>query len=46
MFIIYMINAQWEERHYKMVEEAEKMFKEGTQGKEIDIFEADLLRTS
>ena len=28
---------KWEERHYKMVDECEKMFKDGTQGKKIDI---------
>ena len=32
-----MTNRKWEERHYKMVEESEEMFKTNTQGEEIDI---------
>ena len=28
---------QWEERHYKMVEESDAMFKTNTQGEEVDI---------
>ena len=28
---------QWEERHYKMVEESDAMFRANTQGEEIDI---------
>lgn len=27
----------WEERHFKMAEESDKMFRNNTQGKEIDI---------
>jgi len=31
-------NAQkWQERHYKIVEESDRMFKNGTQGKKIKI---------
>jgi hypothetical protein len=27
----------WEERHYQMAEESDRMFRTNTQGKEIDI---------
>lgn len=29
--------TEWKERHYKMVEDAEEMFRTNTQGKEISI---------
>ncbi len=28
---------KWEERHYQMAEKSDKMFKDNTQGDEIDI---------
>lgn len=29
--------SKWEERHYKIAEEVDKMFKSGKEGKKIDI---------
>ncbi len=31
------IKRKWEDRHYKMAEKVDKMFKNNTQGEEIDI---------